>query len=157
MAQTIVATLCYVDNGEGYLLLHRHKKAHDIHHGKWIGVGGKAEPGETPLECVKREVLEETGLTIVSPVMRGTILFPLFDGRSDWLVFVYTASEFTGELIDCAEGTLEWVCYDQVLTKPTWPGDALFLEWLLQGKSGFDAKIVYENGQLVESLVSFVM
>lgn len=155
MVQTIVGTICYIDDGERYLLLHRNKKINDIHQGKWIGVGGKIESGETPKECVIREVLEETGLHIMNPKLRGTIMFPLFDGKSDWLVFVYTTSQFSGDLIDCKEGTLEWVKHTDVLMKPTWQGDALFLEWLLENKPYFDAKITYKEGMLTDWSVSF--
>src|SRR5688500_8368358 len=89
-------------------LEHRNKKANDIHEGKWNGLGGKFEPGETPGECVIREVLEESGLLIRHPRQCGLLMFPQFKGN-DWYVFVLTAHEFSGELIDSPEGRLEWI------------------------------------------------
>lgn len=151
----ILATLCYIDNGDSYLLLHRNKKEKDIHQNKWIGVGGKFEQGETPQECVIREVYEETGLRIVEPTLCGFIMFPNFDGKNDWGVFVFKATNFCGEVIDSEEGTLEWVAYTQVLNKPTWQGDLLFLTWLLSDKPFFSAKMTYENGDLVAYTVDF--
>ncbi|QTU83241.1 8-oxo-dGTP diphosphatase [Carnobacteriaceae bacterium zg-C25] len=151
----ILATLCYIDNGREYLLLHRNKKEQDIHHGKWIGVGGKFEAGETPQECVVREVFEETGLTIQNPDLKGFIMFPKFDGTNDWGVFVFVAKTFTGHLIQSDEGDLEWVAYHHVLDKPTWKGDTLFLKWLLTDQSFFSAKIIYENGEFVTYSVDF--
>lgn len=151
----ILATLCYIDNGRSYLLLHRNKKEKDIHKNKWIGVGGKFEKGETPQECVIREVYEETGLTIVNPKMCGFITFPNFDGTNDWGVFVFKATCFSGTIIDSSEGTLTWVPYTEVLDKPTWEGDHLFLTWLLENKPFFSAKITYSYNQLVDYKVDF--
>lgn len=151
----ILATLCYIDSDQSYLLLHRNKKEKDIHKNKWIGVGGKFEKGETPQECVKREVYEETGLTITNPRMCGFIMFPEFDGVNDWGVFVFKATQFSGELIHSKEGTLEWVPYAEVLNKPTWEGDHLFLTWLLEDKPFFSAKMTYVNQRLVDYTVEF--
>ncbi|MBS4749856.1 NUDIX domain-containing protein [Granulicatella sp. zg-ZJ] len=150
-----LATLCYIDNGTSYLLLHRHKKKHDVHQGKWIGVGGKVERGETPEECIKREVLEETGLVLNNPKLNGVITFPNFDGVKDWYVFVFTATTFSGNLIESDEGSLEWVPYEKVREKPTWEGDLLFLDWLLNKKPFFSAKMEYNNGRLAHHHVLF--
>jgi len=57
-------TLCYLERDGQYLMLHRVKKEHDENHDKWIGVGGKFEDKESPEDCVRREVLEETGLSV---------------------------------------------------------------------------------------------
>ena len=80
-------------------LVHRNKKPSDIHEGKWNGLGGKFEAGETPDECVIREVQEETGLLIQNPRLHGLLMFPNFKGN-DWYVFVFTATEFGGEITD---------------------------------------------------------
>lgn len=152
----ILATLCYIDNGSSYLLLHRNKEKNDIHANKWIGVGGKFEKGETPQECVRREVLEETGLVIHSVDLRGFIMFPFFDGENDWGVFVFTTSDFSGEIVPSPEGDLEWVAYHNVLDKPTWAGDQLFLEWLLTNKPFFSAKMIYSGEKLDKWSVDFV-
>ncbi len=92
----IAATLCYVRTGGRTLMLHRNKKAGDIHRGKYNGLGGKLETGESPEECVKREVREESGLTLRDPRLRGVLTFPAFKDDEDWIVFVYTATSFEG-------------------------------------------------------------
>ena len=145
-----LATICYIDNGREFLMLHRNKKPNDVHAGKWIGVGGKLERGETPQECAAREILEETGLK-AKPVLKGVITFP----DLDWYTYVFKVTEFEGELIDCNEGTLEWVPYDQVLSKPTWEGDHTFVEWLLEDKPFFSAKFVYDGDKLLDTQVDF--
>ena len=150
-----LATICYIDNGKEFLLLHRNKKPNDVRAGKWIGVGGKLEKGETPQECAVREILEETGLRVNMPVLKGSITFPDFTPDNDWYTYVFKATEFEGELIDCDEGTLEWVPYEQVLSKPTWEGDHTFLSWILEDKPFFSAKFSYKGDKLVESHVDF--
>jgi len=104
----ILATLCYIKRDGCTLMVYRNKKVNDIHEGKWNGLGGKFEAGETPEKCVIREILEESGLSIHNPKMRGLLMFPAFKGN-DWYVFVFTANEFSGELIDSPEGRLEWI------------------------------------------------
>lgn len=149
-----LATICYLDNGKELLLLHRNKKKQDVHAGKWIGVGGKLEAGETPQECAVREIFEETGLR-ANPILKGIITFPEFTPDHDWYTYVFTATEFEGELSECDEGTLEWVPYEEVLSKPTWEGDRTFLSWLLENKPFFSAKFSYEGDRLVDSHVDF--
>lgn len=152
-----LSTICYIDNGHQLLLLHRNKKKNDIHEGKWISVGGKFEPGETPEECAKREILEETGLVVEKMSLCGFITFPNFtqDGQ-DWYSFVFRVTEFSGDLIeDCNEGTLQWVNYDEVMLKPTWEGDYTFLKWILDGRPYFSAKFTYIEDKLVEETVEF--
>ena len=149
-----LATICYIDNGREFLMLHRNKKPNDVHAGKWIGVGGKLERGETPQECAAREILEETGLK-AKPVLKGVITVPEFTPDLDWYTYVFKVTEFEGELIDCNEGTLEWVPYDQVLSKPTWEGDHTFVEWLLEDKPFFSAKFVYDGDKLLDTQVDF--
>ena len=115
---------------------------------------GKLERGETPQECAAREILEETGLK-AKPVLKGVITFPEFTPDLDWYTYVFKVTEFEGELIDCNEGTLEWVPYDQVLSKPTWEGDHTFVEWLLEDKPFFSAKFVYDGDKLLDTQVDF--
>lgn len=109
-----LATICYVDNGKEWLMLHRNKKVNDVHAGKWIGVGGKLEPGETPEDCAIREVKEETGLTVKKLELKGIITFPEFTPDNDWYTYVFKVTDFEGDLIDCQEGTLEWVPYAEI-------------------------------------------
>ena len=139
-----LATICYIDNGREFLMLYRNKKPNDVHAGKWIGVGGKLERGETPQECAAREILEETGLK-AKPVLKGIITFPEFTPDLDWYTYVFRARHFEGQVIDCNEGTLEWVPYDQVLSRPSWEGDHIFLTWILEQKPFFSAKFSYSQ------------
>ncbi|MDX6769936.1 MAG: 8-oxo-dGTP diphosphatase [Elusimicrobiota bacterium] len=144
----VLATLCYVRSGGRTLMLHRNKKPGDVHKGKYNGVGGKFEPGESPDDCVQREVKEETGLTLLDARLRGVLTFPAFAKGEDWVVFVYTATRFEGEPGDCAEGTLEWVKDADIASLNLWEGDRVFLPWL-DGERFFSAKFVYRDGRLV--------
>jgi 8-oxo-dGTP diphosphatase len=127
-------------------MVHRNKKVNDIHKGTWNGLGGKFEAGESPEECVIREVLEESGLTIQYPKYCGLLMFPNFKGN-DWYVFVFTASEFTGELIDSPEGKLEWIPDEKLLELNLWESDHIFFPWLQHGKL-FSAKFEFEGDQM---------
>ncbi|MGK9477680.1 NUDIX hydrolase [Melioribacter sp. OK-6-Me] len=149
-----LATLCYVIENNKILMMHRVKKENDMHEGKWNGLGGKFEAGETPEECVIREVREESGLIITNPRLRGFITFPLFDGEKDWYVFVYTASKFNGNLINSSEGNLEWIPYEEFGKLNLWEGDKIFIPWLFQEKF-FSAKFVYKEKKLVDYSVVF--
>ncbi|GAB4423264.1 MAG: 8-oxo-dGTP diphosphatase [Turneriella sp.] len=143
----ILATLCYVQHEGKTLMMHRNKRPDDVHLGKYNGLGGKFEPGESPEECVVREVFEESNLRIV-PQLRGVMTFPQFAKGHDWYCFLYTSQSFSGELkTECSEGDLVWVPDEEVLDLPLWPGDRIFLDWLRQPKF-FSAKFRYENGQL---------
>ncbi|KEI05480.1 8-oxo-dGTP diphosphatase [Clostridium botulinum] len=150
-----VATLCYIENDNKILLLHRVKKKDDVHEGKWIGVGGKVEQGETPEECVIREVKEETGLDIKNPKLRGILTFPNFDGVDDWYVFVFTVNKYNGKIIECNEGNLKWIEKSKVLDMPSWEGDKIFIEWILKNKPVFSAKFIYKDGKLTDYNVDF--
>jgi len=152
--KTIVATLCYVKHNGKTLMMHRNKKPGDVHKGKWNGLGGKLDPGESPDDCVVREIREESGLSIHDPRLRGVITFPSFRPGEDWLVFVYTASRFDGNLSACAEGDLEWIDDAKVLSLPLWEGDLIFLPWL-DGDRFFSGKFTYLDGRLACHEVSF--
>ena len=107
---TKLATICYIDNGKELLLLHRNKKPNDVHEGKWISVGGKLEAGETPDECARREILEETHFTVTEMDFKGMITFPEFTPGHDWYTYVFKVTGFEGELIsdeESREGTLD--------------------------------------------------
>lgn len=149
-----LTTLCYMKRSGKTLMLHRIRKPNDIHEGKWNGLGGHIEPGETPEECVIREVYEESGLTLKNPRLKGILTFPLFDGIEDEYTFLYTADEFEGELIDCSEGVLEWIDDSKVPDLNLWEGDRLFLEWLEDGRL-FSGKLTYLDGKLTEHKVVF--
>lgn len=149
-----MTTLCYIEKEGKYLMLHRVKKHHDINAGKWIGVGGHVENGETPEECLLREVKEETGLTLTAYRLHGLVTF-LSDVCEPELMCVFTADAFDGELIECDEGELAWVEKSDVLALPTWEGDRVFLERLLSGDERFfSIKLRYEGDRLVEKKIT---
>lgn len=143
-------TLCYIEKDGKYLMLHRIKKENDINVGKWIGVGGKFEPGETAEECLLREVREETGYTLTEYKAVGLVKF-VSDEAEDEDMYLFKGTAFTGELVkDCPEGQLEWVPAEEILRLPTWEGDKYFLTALLQEKTNIDITVRYEGGRLVE-------
>lgn len=149
-----LATLCYVRRDEHTLMIHRTKVAGDMHTGKWNGLGGKLEAGETPEECAIREIWEEAGLKVVNLRLRGMITFPGFANDEDWYTFLFVVDEFEGELIDSTEGYLKWIPDGELLELYLWEGDRIFIPWL--DKPGFfSAKFVYENGELVSHSVVF--
>lgn len=154
MNRRIDATLCYVKKNNKTLMLHRIKKKNDIHEGRWNGLGGKFEIGETPEECVVREVKEESGLKIKNPSLKGIINFPGFDDENDWMVFLYTASQFSGELTDCKEGHLYWIPDQDLSSLHLWGGDKIFLQWLKK-KRFFTAKFIYKKGEYKSHHVIF--
>ena len=144
-----LATLCYVRRDGRTLMIHRVKKAGDIHAGRWNGLGGKLEPGEMPEACAVREVREESGLEVRGPELRGVLTFPRFAHDEDWYVFVFVCRDFAGELIDSPEGVLRWVDDRDLADLNLWPGDRVFLP-LLDGPGIFSGRFVYEGGELVD-------
>ena len=145
-------TLCYIEQDGKYLMLHRVKKQQDINKGKWIGVGGKFEEGESPDECLLREVREETGLTLTSYRCRGIVTFQSSPSAPSEYMHLYTADGFTGELThSCNEGVLQWVKKPEVLSLNLWPGDRIFLRLLEQDAPFFSLKLVYDGDELVYS------
>ena len=149
-----ITTLCYIENNNQYLMLHRTKKPNDINEGKWIGVGGHVERDESPEECLVREVREETGLTLTAYKFRGLVTFVNNKCESE-LMCVFTADGYTGELITCNEGELRWVDKTQVPNLSTWEGDRVFLDLLLSNEERFfSIKLQYEGDQLVEKKIN---
>lgn len=143
-----MTTLCYLERGDQYLLLHRTKKENDENHDKWIGVGGKFEDGESPEECVCREVLEETGLTLTSYRYRGIVTF-VSDIYPCEYMHLFTADGWTGEEKVCDEGELAWISKREFLKLPMWEGDHIFLDLLEQNAPFFSLKLVYHGERLV--------
>ena len=142
-------TLCYIENNDKYLMLHRIKKQNDMNEGKWIGVGGHVEDQETPEECLVREVKEETGFTLTSYKFRGLVTFINNECESE-LMCVFTADGYTGELIECNEGELCWIDKNTVPELPAWKGDKVVLALLLSGEERFfSIKLQYEGDKLV--------
>lgn len=149
-----LATLCYIFKDSKVLMINRNKRKDDMHFGKWNGLGGKFNPGETPEECVVREVYEESGLKIKNPELKGFLTFPAFDDEEDWYVFVFIAKYFEGKISPSEEGSLKWVEWEKVTKLPLWEGDKYFLDWLHQDKF-FSAKFIYKNGKYISHTVNF--
>lgn len=140
-----LTTLCYIQKEGKTLLLHRVKKENDENEGKWIGVGGKLEAGESPEDCVVREAKEETGLTLLAPRLRGIITF-VSDLYGTEYMFLFTCDSFTGELADsCDEGELCWVDNGDFGTLPMWEGDRVFLPLLDSADGFFSLKLTYRG------------
>ena len=142
----ILATLCYLKHEGQTLMIHRTKRKDDIHAGKWNGLGGKFEPGESPEQCVIREIREESGLAIVDPKLCGLLVFTGFKGN-DWYVFVFTAGQFSGEMRENEEGYLKWIPEAEMESLALWPSDPIFLAWIREGKF-FSAKFSYEGDEM---------
>jgi 8-oxo-dGTP diphosphatase len=135
-------------------MIHRVKKENDMHMGKWNGLGGKLEPGETPEECAIREIREEAGLIARNPELKGFLTFPGFANDEDWYAFVFVVREFEGELVESPEGYLQWIDDEKLLDLDLWEGDRIFLRWL-EREGFFSGKFVYENGKLMSHEVVF--
>ncbi len=146
----MLTTLCYIEQDGKYLMLLRNRKKKDINKGKWIGVGGRFKEGETPEECLIREVREETGLTLLSWQFRGVVTFRQDLGETEYM-HLFTADRFSGELTDCDEGELSWIAKEDIFSLNLWEGDRVFLEPLLCGVPFFTASLKYEGERLSES------
>jgi 8-oxo-dGTP diphosphatase len=149
-----LATLGYVRKAGETLMVHRIKKENDMHQGKWNGLGGKIEPGETPEECVIREVYEESGLVVRNPMLKGLITFPGFNQDEDWYTFLFVITDFKGELIDSPEGDLQWIPDEELLQLNLWEGDRIFIPWL-EKPGFFSGKFSYKNEVLTDYSVVF--
>ena len=146
-------TLCYVTRGDQVLMLHRVKKKNDINHDKWIGIGGKFLPEESPDECVLREAWEETGLTLTSWRCRGVITF-LNAGCDGEYMYHFTADGFEGDMHECNEGDLEWVDREFLYSLPMWEGDKIFLDLLWQDAPFFLLTLRYRDDVLEEAVLN---
>ena len=149
----IYSTLCYIERGDEWLLLHRVKKEHDANRDKWIGLGGKFEDGESPEECILREVREETGLTLTSYRYRGLVTFVSDRWETEYM-HLFTADGFTGEIGPCDEGELEWIRKSDFAALPQWEGDRIFLDLLEKNEPFFSLKLRYEGENLVSAALN---
>ncbi len=148
-----LTTLCYLEKDGKYLMLHRTKKENDPSHDLWMGLGGHVETGESPEDCVVREVKEESGLTLTDYQFRGVVTF----SEGDWheYMFLFSADGFTGELIECNEGDLVWVEKEKAVTElPIWEGDRIFLKLMNDGSPFFSLKLNYENRKLIRAVLN---
>lgn len=147
-----LTTLCYIERDGAYLMLHRVKKEKDINKDKWIGVGGHFEEGESPEECLLREVAEETGLKLTDYRLRGVITFSTESYPVEYM-FLYTAEGFSGTMHACDEGDLEWVPKEQVYELPVWEGDKIFFRLLEERRDFFSLKLRYVGDTLAEAVL----
>ncbi len=146
------STLCYLEKDGKYLMLFRDRKENDENAGKWIGVGGKFENGESPDECLLREVFEETGLKLKEYRLRGIVSF-VSDIYETEYMFLYTSDSFEGTLTECSEGRLEWIDKKSVPELPLWEGDRIFLNLIRDDKDFFSLKLVYERDSLKNAVL----
>ena len=141
------STLCYLERDGKYLMLHRVKKEHDLNQGKWIGVGGKFQEGESPEDCILRECREETGLTLTEYRCRGLVTFVSNEAPTEYM-HLFTASAWTGTPHPCDEGELAWIKKTDLLSLPLWEGDKIFLNLLETEEAFFSLKLRYEGERL---------
>ena len=145
-------TLCYIEKDDAYLMLHRVKKVNDENHDKWIGVGGKFEAGESPEDCLLREVKEETGLTLTDYRYRGLVTFVSDEWGTEYM-HLFTATGFEGEIQSCDEGELVWVPKAEIENLNIWEGDKIFFRLLVKSDKVFSLKLTYKGDILVGSEV----
>ena len=150
-----LTTLCYIEKDGCYLMMHRISKKEDLNAGKWIGVGGHFLEGESPEECLLREVKEETGLSLTDYRFRGIITFVSDEWGCEYM-HLFTADGFEGELSNermqtCPEGELKWIPKEDVMGLNLWEGDKVFLKLLLERETFFSLKLRYQGDKLVEA------
>ncbi len=144
----ILSTLCYIEKDGKYLMLHRTKKKNDINKDKWLGIGGKFEKNESPEECILREVAEETGLMLKSYKLRCIVTYVSTTWETEYM-YVFTSKDFTGNLIECNEGDLEWVNKKDVLRLNSWEGDKIFVKKIQEDDTFFTVKFEYDGEKLI--------
>lgn len=144
----ILSTLCYIEKDNQYLMLHRTKKKNDINKDKWIGIGGKFEENESPEECITREVKEETGLHLKSYQLRCIVTYVSTNWETEYM-YVFTSSEFKGNIIKCNEGDLQWVDKNEVTKLNIWEGDKIFIEKIQKDNKFFTVKFEYDGDKLL--------
>lgn len=151
----INTTLCYIEDGSRYLMLHRTKKEGDLNRDKWIGIGGKFEDRETPFDCIRREMKEETGLVAETLEYRGIVTF-ISDRYPTEYMHLFIAKDVSGTPVaDCAEGELAWIEKKDLYSLTLWEGDRIFLELLDREVPFFSLKLIYEGDRLVEHALEY--
>jgi len=149
---SIMTTLCYLERDDKYLMLHRTKKENDLSKDLYLGVGGKFEEDESPVQCLIREVKEETNLTLNSFKFRGLITFICNECETEYMC-LFTSDDFSGEIKECDEGDLIWIKKDEVFDLPIWEGDKLFFNALNERDDFFDIKCIYEGKTLIRAYI----
>lgn len=148
----ILSTICYIEKNNQYLMLHRTKKEKDISKDKWIGIGGKFKNNESPEECIKREVFEETGLKLKTFKLRGIVTYTSKEWETEYM-YIFTSNDFEGDLIECNEGDLEWIDKEKIVNLNTWEGDKLFLKKLENDNNFFTMKFEYDGDNLLNYII----
>ena len=146
-------SLCYIQRGNDYLMLHRTKKENDENKDKWIGIGGKFLEGESPEDCMLREAKEETGLTLLSWRYRGIVTFVSDEWGTEYM-HLFTADDWQGELIDCDEGELQWIDRVELRKLSLWEGDKIFLDLLEKDEPFFSLKLCYSGDNLTGAVLN---
>lgn len=149
----ILSSIIYIEKDKKYLMLHRTRKENDVNKDKWIGVGGKFEDGESPEECARREVMEETGLALDNLFYRGIVTFHSDNTYAEQM-HLFHSTAFSGYLKDCDEGELDWIDKKALLQLPIWEGDKIFLRLLDTDTPFFSLKLVYTGSQLVRAILN---
>lgn len=146
-------SLCYIERNGSYLMLHRVKKLVDENKDKWIGIGGGFEEGESPEDCMRREALEETGLTVNSWKYCGIVTFVSDEWGTEYM-HLFKSTDFSGELKECDEGRLEWIKKTALLSLPIWEGDKIFLRLMEEDVPFFSLKLCYKGDCLVSAVLN---
>ena len=151
-----ITTLCYLERDDKYLMLHRISKKNDINAGKWIGVGGHLEDNESPEECIKREIFEETGYDIPMEILKFRGLVTFVSAKGDYeLMSLFTAKAPDSEPLECSEGKLEWISKKDLFDLNLWEGDKIFLKLLQEKEEFFSLKLSYDkDDELVEAILN---
>ena len=150
----ISTTLCHIEKDGKYLMLHRIKKENDLNKDKWVGIGGKFEDKESPEQCNRREVFEETGLSVNNAKYRGIVTF-VSDKWETEFMHIFTCDDFSGNIIECDEGKLEWVDKKELLNLPIWEGDKIFLELINSPSSPFfSLRLEYIGDKLISAILN---
>ena len=147
-SKVINTVTCYLIRGDEFLMLYRNKKKNDFNKGKYIGVGGHIESGETPDKAIDREVKEEANLDIVSKELRALIIF-YFDEFEEHM-YLYTSRDFKGEIKECNEGTLRWISYHNFKNIQMWEGDKYFIDPIINNEPYFEMSFLYKGDKLLE-------
>ena len=146
-------TLCYIEKDNKYLMLHRVKKKDDMSKDKWLGIGGKLEEGESPEECLAREVAEETGLTLNSKRYRGIVTF-VSDEYGTEFMHLFTSDDFSGTIKNCEEGELVWIDKSRIYDLNLWEGDKIFFRLFEETDRFFSLKLIYHGNTLVDHSIN---
>jgi len=146
--------LCYIERDNQYLMLYRNKKQNDLNEGKYIGIGGHIEQGETKEEALLREVKEETNLDLIQYQYCGEVIFKNLNGLEEYQekMYVYQSREFKNTLKECDEGGLQWIDKNKILSLTLWEGDPYFLKKILNNELGFSIELIYENKKLIRCI-----